>query len=84
MKELKLNQCQDCGCNGSKIELIDTAGFIAMRGRGKSPRWAFSCPYCRRTAEPIIITSSDQIGRAIPVLIDRWNAINRKNEEGLA
>ena len=83
MNKVKLNQCQDCGCPGSQIQLIDVTGVRMARGSGKSPRLAFSCPYCKRTTKPIFLIDPKPEYDLI-ALIERWNSMNRDNVEGLA
>lgn len=78
----KINQCQDCGCPGSQIQIVDISGYRA-RGCGKSPKVAFSCPYCKRTTKPLALLDPD-VKYDLMVLIERWNSMNRDNEEGLA
>lgn len=83
MNNVKLNQCQDCGCPGSQIQLIDLIGVRMARGSCKSPRLAFSCPYCKRTTKPLVLLDSD-VKYDLIALIERWNSMNRDNAEGLA
>lgn len=73
MIELKLNQCQDCGCPGGQLMLV---AFASNEG-------AVICPYCRRHGAHYALGKygSDP---AIEVIVDSWNIRNRDNEEGLA
>ena len=82
-KTVTLNQCQDCGCPGSKLEIVDVTGLLLARGRGKSPRLAIRCPYCKRTSKPIFLLDPNP-NYDFLALVDNWNSINREYKEGLA
>lgn len=82
MNKVELNPCQDCGCPGSQIQLVDITGVRMARGSGKSPRLAFSCPYCKRTTKPIALIDSTPEYDLI-ALIERWNSMNHAFEGGL-
>lgn len=74
MKELKLNQCQDCGCQGAqlKIEYCDEDMMVVK------------CPYCGRKGVPFRVARGMAKYTPMTVAINSWNPYNRANEEGLA
>lgn len=82
MNKLKLNQCQDCGCPGSKL-LVNNY----MDGSEE-----VECPYCRRKGKRFLGPKSARgNGKVLlsmivhmKLLCDSWNSINRVNEEGIA
>ena len=82
MKKIKLNQCQDCGCPGSRL-LVNNY----MDGSEE-----LECPYCgrkgRRFWGPKSARGNGKVLLStivhIKLLCNSWNPYNRANEEGLA
>lgn len=75
-KELKFNQCQDCGCPGAKLVIEDWGSRCLI----------VKCPYCGRKGVPFPKPSRGD-GKTITriiLMIASWNAYNRENKEVLA
>lgn len=74
-KELKFNQCQDCGCPGAQI-------LIEQRLDGTM---AAACPYCKRRSDflKVDVVKDDLLDVFVRIL-NNWNSHNRENKEGLA
>ena len=68
-KELKFNQCQDCGCPGAKLEVDEFGVFLAR----------ISCPYCGRKG----LVFPTACGCVDKMAVLSWNPYNIENKEGL-
>lgn len=96
MNNVKLNQCQDCGCPGSQIEqLFFPVPKVPHRGMTKRRYMVtiLKCPYCGRKTSELVAADiavafypnySDYMDEIDEALINDWNANNRDNMEGLA
>ncbi len=82
MKKMKLNQCQDCGCPGSRL-LVNNY----MDGSEE-----LECPYCGRKGKRFLGPKSARGNSKVllsmivhmKLLCNSWNSINRDYKEGLA
>lgn len=72
-KQLKFNQCQDCGCPGAKIIIEWQDANLAV------PK----CPCCGRKGVPFVIARGMAKGTPLTLAAESWNINNRENEEGL-
>lgn len=73
-KELKFNQCQDCGCPGAQI-IIDQRLDNTM---------AAECPYCKRKSDFFKFDVRGDLLKTFVDILENWNFYNRSNKEGLA
>lgn len=72
-KTVTINQCQDCGCPPGRLLVASFA----------DDSHELYCPYCGRTSGPIWADNPKSYDILL-LLAAKWNAMNRKNEEGLA
>lgn len=77
-KELKFNQCQDCGCPGAKV-VIKRLNYDSV----EYENWVAQCPCCGRRSDPFVIARGMTKYTPLSFAIEKWNMRNRENKEGL-